>query len=107
MWGFFLRWTTKFLCLRSLFDFFEKYLPLETKDPTEKVKWYEVNAIDQGNIYTPTLSIEGSKSISRTGKSGANDKDYFWYNHFTNLMDYRQALKSTIYCSFDFKGNFF
>ena len=79
------------------------HLDLESNDPNEVVEWYEVNSFDQEMIYTPILSIESSKTTNRIQKHGAKDKDYFWYTKSVNRMELRQALSSTIYCSFDFK----
>ena len=73
-----------------------------TINPNESMRWYAVNDFDQTQIFTPTLEISGSKNIVRTRKYGPTDKDYFWYFHPGNKMEYRQSLQVTIYCSMDF-----
>ena len=59
--------------------------------------------MDKTQIYTPTLKLAGAKTIIRTRNYGATDTEYFWYNHPANRLEHLQSLKSTIYCSFDFK----
>ena len=78
-------------------------LSLESSSQNKSIKWYAVNEFDQLQIFTPTLEISGTKTIVRTIKYGAIDKNYFWYNHPDNMMEYQQSLKVTIYCSMDFK----
>ena len=78
-------------------------ISLESNGPNNSVNWYAVNKLDQTEIYTPTLAFSGTKTILRTKNSGAKDNDYFWYYHPDNLMEYRQSLKTTIYCSIDFR----
>ena len=68
-----------------------------------ETEWYQVNEVDKTQIYTPTLKLAGAKTIVRTRNYGATDTEYFWYNHPANRLEHLQSLKSTIYCSFDFK----
>ena len=75
---------------------------MESNNPNKSIKWYAVNEFDQTQIFNPTLEISGTKTIVRTRKYGATDKDYFWYFHPENMMEYQQSLKVTIYCSIDF-----
>ena len=46
--------------------------------------------------------MSGSKTIQRTRNYGPKDSDYFWFQSPHNF-EYQQALKATIYCSFDFQ----
>ena len=78
-------------------------LSLESIDPNQSMRWYAVNEFDQTQIFTPTLEISGTKKIVRKRKYGAIDKDYLWYFHPENRMEYRQSLQVVIYCSMDFK----
>ena len=48
------------------------------------------------------MQISGAKTIQRTRKYGPKDNDYFWFTSPYNL-EYQQALKASIYCSFDFQ----
>ena len=82
---------------------YDTRLSLEDNNPNKSSKWYEVNEFDETQIFTPTLEISGTKTIVRTRKYGAIDKDYFWYFHTDNMMEYQQSLKVKIYCSIDFK----
>ena len=82
---------------------YDTRLSLESNNPNKSIKWYAVNEFDKTQIYTPTLDISGTKKIVRKRKYGAIDKDFFWYNHHDNMMEYRQSLKVTIYCSLNFK----
>ena len=82
---------------------YDTRLSLESNNPNKSINWYAVNKFDQTQIFTPTLEISGTKTIVRTRKYGAIDKDYFWYFHPENMMEYQQSLKVTIYCSMDFK----
>ena len=82
---------------------YDTRLSLESNNPNKSIKWYAVNEFDQTQIFTPTLEISGTKTIVRTRKYGAIDKDYFWYFHTDNMMEYQQSLKVKIYCSIDFK----
>ena len=77
-------------------------LSLESINPNQSMRWYAVNEFDQTQIFTPTLEISGTKKIVRKRKYGAIDKDYFWYFHPDNKMEYQQSLKVIIYCSMDF-----
>ena len=76
---------------------------LEDNNPNKSNRWYEVNELDQAMIFTPTLEIGGTKTIVRTRKYGATDKDYFWFFQPDQMMIYEQSLKTRIYCSLDFK----
>ena len=58
--------------------------------------------MDQELIFTPTLKIQGAKSVQRTKNYGATDRDNFWFEYPNSTLDYQQALKVTIYCSFSF-----
>ena len=82
---------------------YDTRLSLESNNPNKSIKWYAVNEFDKTQIYTPTLDISGTKSIIRKRKYGAIDKDFFWYNHPDNMMEYQQSLKVTIYCSLNFR----
>ena len=82
---------------------YDTRLSLESNDPNISITWYDVNEFDKTQIYTPTLDISGTKKIVRKRKYGAIDKDFFWYNHPDNMMEYRQSLKVTIYCPFNFR----
>ena len=82
---------------------YDTRLSLEDNNPNKSSKWYEVNEFDETQIFTPTLEISGTKAIVRTRKYGAIDKDYFWYFHTDNMMEYQQSLKVKLYCSIDFK----
>ena len=82
---------------------YDTRLSLESNNPNKSIKWYAVNEFDQTQIFTKTLEISGTKTIVRTRKYGAIDKDYFWYFHPENMMEYQQSLKVTIYCSINFK----
>ena len=64
--------------------------------------WYGLTEVDQNEIYFPTLQISGAKTIQRTRKYGSKDNDYFWFQSPYNL-EYQQAIKASIYCSFDFQ----
>ena len=64
--------------------------------------FYGLNEADESTIYFPTLQISGAKTVQRTRKYGPTDNDYFWFSSPHNF-EYQQALKATIYCSFDFK----
>ena len=75
-------------------------LSLESNKPREN--WYGLTEVDQNEIYFPTLQISGAKTIQRTRKYGPKDSDYFWFKSPHNF-EYQQALKATIYCSFDFQ----
>ena len=75
-------------------------LSLESNKPTGS--WYGLTEVDQNEIYFPTLQISGAKTIQRTRKYGPKDSDYFWFKAPHNF-EYQQALKATIYCSFDFQ----
>ena len=79
-------------------------LSLESNNPNKSMNWYEVNMFDQTQIFTPTLEISGTKTIVRTRKYGAIDKDYFWYLHPDSMLEYQQSLKVTIYCSMNFEN---
>ena len=68
------------------------------------LKWYAINEVDQKLIYTPTLKILAAKSIQRTRNYGAKDQDYFWFLYPNSIIEYQQALKVTIYCSFNFQS---
>ena len=46
-------------------------ISLESNQKWVGGEWYEVNEMDQNNIFTPTLVIAGSKTIVRTRKYGA------------------------------------
>ena len=81
---------------------YDTRISLEDNNPNKSSKWYEVNDFDETQIFTPTLEISGSKNIVRTRKYGPTDKDYLWYFHPGNKMEYRQSLQVTIYCSMDF-----
>ena len=78
-------------------------LGLASKNPNKSMKWYAVNEFDETQIFTPTLEISRTKTIVRTRKYGAIDRDYFCFFHPTHMMEYQQSLKVTIYCSMDFK----
>ena len=82
---------------------YDTRLSLESNDPNISITWYAVNEFDKTQIYTPTLDISGTKKIVRKRKYGAIDKDFFWYNHPDNMMEYRQSMKITIYCPFNFR----
>ena len=82
---------------------YDTRLGLESINPNQSLRWYAVNEFDQTQIFTPTLEIRRAKTIVRKRKYGAIDKDYFWYFHPENMMEYQQSLKVTIYCSMDFK----
>ena len=82
---------------------YDTRLSLEDNNPNKSSKWYAVNEYDETQIFTPTLEISGTKTIVRTRKYGAIDKDYFWYFHPENMMEYQQSLKVKMYCSIDFK----
>ena len=75
-------------------------LSLESNKP--RGSWYGLTEVDQNEIYFPTLQISGAKTIQRTRKYGPKDSDYFWFKSPHNF-EYQQALKATIYCSFDFQ----
>ena len=81
---------------------YDTRLGLESINPNQSLRWYAVNEFDQTQIFTPTLEISGTKTIVRKRKYGAIDKDYFWYFHPDNKMEYQQSLQVTIYCSMDF-----
>ena len=82
---------------------YDTRLSLESNNPNKSIKWYAINEFDQTQIFNPTLEISGTKTIIRTRKYGATDKDYFWYFHPDNKMEYQQSLKVILYCSMDFK----
>jgi hypothetical protein len=75
-------------------------ISLESNKPSGS--WYGLTEADQNEIYFPTLQISGAKTIQRTRKYGPKDSDYFWFKDPHNF-EYQQALKATIYCSFDFQ----
>ena len=56
---------------------YDTRLTLESNNPNKSIKWYAVNEFDQLQIFTPTLEISGTKTIVRTIKYGAKDKNYF------------------------------
>ena len=53
-------------------------ISMESNDPNESEVYYELNELDQSLVYNPTLVIGGTKTITRTSKYGATDKDYYW-----------------------------
>ena len=74
------------------------------------MKWYNINVDDQKQIFFPTLQISEAKTFTRTRHYGPNDFDYFWFllpkirkdQQSTQMLEFRQALKITIYCNFAF-----
>ena len=56
---------------------YDTRLSLESNNPNKSIKWYAVNEFDQLQIFIPTLEISGTKTIVRTIKYGAKDKNYF------------------------------
>ena len=82
---------------------YDTRLSLESNNLNKSMNWYGVNEFDQTQIFTPTLEISGTKTIVRTRKYGAIDKDYFWYLHPDGMLEYQQSLKVTIYCSMNFE----
>ena len=67
-------------------------------------EWYQLDEKDQAQIWSPTLQIDRAKTIQRTRKFGPTEKDYLWYDSSNSILEYQQAMKVTIYCSFDFKS---
>ena len=53
-------------------------ISMESNDPNESEVWYELSELDQSFVYNPSLIIGGTKTIRRTSKYGATDKDYYW-----------------------------
>ena len=67
-------------------------------------RWYQLDQNDQAQIWSPTLQINQAKTIQRTMNFGPTEKDYLWYDNSKSLLDYKQTLKVTIYCTFDFES---
>ena len=75
-----------------------------------ELKWYNINIDDQKQIFFPTLQISEAKTFTRTRHYGPNDFDYFWFlypkirkdQQSRQMLEFRQALKITIYCNFAF-----
>ena len=67
-------------------------------------RWYQLDQNDQAQIWSPTLQINQAKTIQRTMNFGPTEKDYLWYDNDKSLLDYKQTLKVTIYCTFDFES---
>ena len=73
--------------------------------------WYQVNEVDQNQIFFPTLQIIGAWKIERMRHYGPMDNDYFWFLHpnmmewqlHPDMLEFQQHLKVTIYCPFVFK----
>ena len=64
----------------------EPRVSLESNDPDDQTKWFEVNKYYQKRIFTPLLKIVDAKTVTRTGNYGATDKDYFWYFNPDNRL---------------------
>ena len=66
--------------------------------------WYPLDGKDQNQIYSPTMTINRAKTIERTRKFGLTDEDESWFNGFNGIIDYKQSIKVTIYCKFEFQS---
>ena len=50
------------------------------------------------------MTINRAKTIERTRKFGLTDEDESWFNSFNGIIDYKQSIKVTIYCKFEFQS---
>ena len=50
------------------------------------------------------MTINRAKTIERTRKFGLTDEDESWFNGFNGIIDYKQSIKVTIYCKFEFQS---
>ena len=66
--------------------------------------WFPLDGNDQNQIYSPTMTINRAKTIERTRKFGLTDEDESWFNGFNGIIDYKQSIKVTIYCKFEFQS---
>ena len=65
------------------------------------LRWYSITEDDAVKLYAPTLKVMGARDIKRLRKYGPIDGDFYYYEH-PNTFEYQQALKITIYCTFEF-----
>ena len=65
------------------------------------MKWFELSD-DANDIFFPELQISEVKTVERTRSYGLKNSDYYWLL-YPNMLEYQQALKVTLYCSFYFK----
>ena len=65
--------------------------------------WYPLDGKDQNQIYSPTMTINRAKTIERTSIFGLTDEDESWFDSQNGKIDYKQSIKVTIYCKFEFQ----
>ena len=65
--------------------------------------WYYMHSNDEdiSNINLPQLKMKNVKKVVREMHYGARDKDYIWFK-YPHLLEFRQTLMVTAYCSVDF-----
>ncbi len=72
-----------------------------------------MDEVDQKKVFFPTVQFIGAKKVERIIDCGPNtNNNFFWflypklldYQLYPNMLEYQQALKITIYCSFDFQA---
>ena len=66
--------------------------------------WYPLDGKDQNQIYSPTMTINRAKTIERTRRFGLTDEDESWFNGFNSIIEYKQSIKVTVYCKFEFQS---
>ena len=66
--------------------------------------WIKISEEKSRNLYIPKMTISNAKEIKKLLNYGRNDNaDYIWFGQ-PNLLEYRERLKLTIYCSFTFEN---
>lgn len=62
-----------------------------------------INQETSESIFFPRLKIQRAEDIQTQINYGPNERKHFWYKHPSQL-EYKETLKVTLYCSFDFSS---
>ena len=57
----------------------------------------------RNDIFFPSISFQNAKTIDRLSLYGARETKYFWI-HAPHHLEYREILKLTSFCDFDFNN---
>ena len=65
-------------------------------------KWHQITPDEEKKLFFPTLMFKKEKALTARSKFSPKMHEDFYWLLYPNQLEFRQYLRVTIYCSFDF-----